>query len=134
VVVQNKEELHQNVIEQIKRYKEAGHQTIAVICKTALESRAAYEALKMTETVRLIEKGTITFETGVVVIPAYLAKGIEFDAVIIYDCSQYTEESERKLFYTACTRAMHELHLTSVGQLSPLMTNVSPQKYKLVCI
>ncbi|MGR5914097.1 ATP-binding domain-containing protein [Bacillus pacificus] len=39
-----------------------------------------------------------------------MAKGIEFDAVIIFDASHesYYRESERSLFYTACTRAMHE--------------------------
>ena len=33
------------------------------------------------------EKENTTYEKGVVVIPAYLAKGIEFDAVIIFDAS-----------------------------------------------
>ena len=34
---------------------------------------------------RLIGKETVSFEQGVVVIPSYLAKGVEFDAVILYD-------------------------------------------------
>jgi DNA helicase-2/ATP-dependent DNA helicase PcrA len=52
------------------------------------------------------------------IIPAYLAKGVEFDAVLIYDASSrtYHRESERKLFYTACTRAMHRLLLYTTGE------------------
>ena len=60
---------------------------------------------------------------GVVVVPSYLSKGIEFDAVIIYDASEkvYGEESLRRTFYTACTRAMHSLQLYSVGEPSPFL-------------
>lgn len=97
------------------------YQTIAVICKTGRESEKVYSELSKTMDVRLIEKGTITFETGLLVIPSYLAKGIEFDSVILYDVSQYERDSERRLLYTACTRAMHELHLFSLGKGSPLL-------------
>ena len=69
-----------------------------------------------------MKSNSAEYEQGIVVIPAYLAKGIEFDAVIIYDASKdvYSDESVRRLFYTACTRAMHELQLYSVGEVSPL--------------
>ena len=64
-----------------------------------------------------------------VVIPAYLAKGIEFDAVIIYDASQqlYGEERVRRLLYTACTRAMHQLALYSVGEPSEFLQHSMEQ-------
>jgi DNA helicase-2/ATP-dependent DNA helicase PcrA len=73
--------------------------------------------------IRLIRKETATFEKGIVVIPSYLAKGVEFDAVIISDASSgsYGRESERRLFYTACTRAMHELHLFYRDELTPFI-------------
>ena len=72
----------------------------------------------------LIEKATIAYEKGILVIPSYLAKGIEFDAVIIYDSSPYRNESERKLFYTVCTRAMHRLHMFATNEISPLMSDI----------
>jgi DNA helicase II / ATP-dependent DNA helicase PcrA len=130
--VNNREELHKHLIEQINHYKNSGQNTIALICKTASESKMVFEALKTFEDIRLIEKGTISFEAGVVIIPSYLAKGIEFDAVIIYDASLYKEESERKLFYTVLTRAMHELHLASIGQLSPLMLMIPEELYSVM--
>jgi DNA helicase-2/ATP-dependent DNA helicase PcrA len=129
-VAATKEELHRMITEQINHYRENGHKTIAVICKTAKESKEAFNGLIEFLPLRLIEKGTVSFEPGVVVIPSYLAKGIEFDAVVIYDSSQYSEESERKLFYTACTRAMHELVVASLGQKSPFLSEVPPAKYR----
>jgi DNA helicase-2/ATP-dependent DNA helicase PcrA len=120
------------IIETIKQYKSDGHQTIAVICRTEAESKTVYEELKGTLPVHLIEKGTISYEKGINVIPSYLAKGIEFDAVILYDCSHYEKESERKLFYTVCTRAMHVLHMFTSGEYSPLMACVPKDLYNVV--
>lgn len=100
--------------DKINQLHEADYQSIAVICKTAAESKRLHAALQVhLPKLRLIEKETVTFEKGVLVIPSYLAKGVEFDAVIISNAGEqyYGRESERKLFYTACTRAMHELHL-----------------------
>lgn len=117
--------------EMIVKMKDAGHKNIAVICKTAKESKSAFDAIKELHDARLIEKGTLTFKSGINVVPAYLAKGIEFDAVLIYDASVYTREEERKLLYTACTRAMHELYILSPGILSPLLKNVNKDLYRL---
>ncbi|MOA30796.1 Helicase IV [compost metagenome] len=74
-------------------------------------------------------RDSIEYKQGVVVIPAYLAKGIEFDAVIVYDASArvYGDQSLQRLFYTACTRAMHYLHLYSIGTESPLLEKAIAQ-------
>ncbi|MNI85599.1 Helicase IV [compost metagenome] len=104
---------------------------IAVICKTAAESLKAYEELSADLPVKLIKKTTLSFEKGIHIIPAYLAKGVEFDAVLIYDGSdlKYTRETERKLFYTACTRAMHLLHVYSVGEPSRFIRETDKSAY-----
>jgi DNA helicase II / ATP-dependent DNA helicase PcrA len=115
----------------IEKMKEAGHKNIAIICKTAKESKSAFEALQQKHDARLIEKGTLTFESGINVVPAYLAKGIEFDAVLIFNASEYQREEERKLLYTACTRAMHELFVLSAGKMSPLLDRVTKETYVL---
>ncbi|SDW98134.1 RNA polymerase recycling motor HelD [Paenibacillus sp. CF384] len=97
--------------------------SIAIITKTAAESREAYERLAAhgCQGLRLVTKETPDFEKGIMVIPSYLAKGVEFDAVLIYDASSsvYHRESERKLFYTACTRAMHRLLLYTTDEWTP---------------
>ncbi|MGO4107312.1 RNA polymerase recycling motor HelD [Paenibacillus sp. YAF4_2] len=119
-------ELQAMVAERIRALQGEGAQSIAVICKTAAESLAAFEALAgVCPGIRYIEKETVTFENGTVVIPSYLAKGVEFDAVILYNASKsvYGKDSERKLFYTACTRAMHELHLFYTSEPTPFLSH-----------
>lgn len=124
---------HKKIVEQIERLQQNGHKTIAVICKTAEESEAAYHVLQKSLQARLIKKETSSFDTGILIIPSYLSKGVEFDAVIIYDASKkkYSRESERKLFYTACTRAMHELYIYSVGEMNAFLQSVSADTYML---
>ncbi|MDM5331501.1 RNA polymerase recycling motor HelD [Neobacillus sp. CF12] len=117
--------------DKINEFYKEGHRTIAVICRTAAESKRVYEELKDEVPLHLIEKATIAYEKGILVIPSYLAKGIEFDAVILYDSSQYKNESERKLFYTVCTRAMHRLHMFITNDLSPLMRSVAEKLYEV---
>lgn len=128
----SKSALAEMAAERIGRMRANGHRSIAVICKTAEESREAYEALKALTPLKLIGTETSSFEQGTVVIPSYLAKGVEFDGVVLYDASraQYGRESERKLFYTACTRAMHELHVCHAGEPSPFLREVSPDTYE----
>lgn len=127
-------ELTEKIADRIRQLQAEGHQTIAVITKTADEAQQAHEPLQTALPIRLIGTETISYEPGVLVIPAYLAKGVEFDAVLIYDASRerYSHESERKLFYTACTRAMHELDLFFIGDKSPFLSSVSSDSY--VCI
>ncbi|GIP34856.1 RNA polymerase recycling motor HelD [Paenibacillus sp. J2TS4] len=127
----DEEDLNARVAERIQALQKAGLRTIAVICKSAKESREAFQELTSELGARLIEKDAASFEPGVLVIPAYLAKGVEFDAVILYNASQeqYGREGERRLFYTACTRAMHELHLYYIGTRSRFLDDVSPDTY-----
>ncbi|WP_078408737.1 RNA polymerase recycling motor HelD [Priestia abyssalis] len=129
----NRAELHRSIASKVADLRKRQYSTIAVICKSAAESTAAYDSLSGIEEIKLVKSGSIEYEQGVVVIPAYLAKGIEFDAVIIYDASakSYGDESLRRLFYTACTRAMHHLQLYSVGEPSPFLRDVAPESLLL---
>jgi DNA helicase-2/ATP-dependent DNA helicase PcrA len=124
-----RDELHHRIISEINNLKERNYNTIAVICKSAKECAEAYEALSKIEDIKIVKNGSTEYEQGVVVIPTYLAKGIEFDAVIIYNASAevYGDESLRRLFYTACTRAMHYLKLYSVGEPSIFLEGISSE-------
>ncbi len=119
-IIADEQERKRKMLECIHALQTTGHQTIAIICRTMEESGQAYKYLSPQIHVQLMDQETYTFNKGLLILPAYLAKGIEFDAVIIYDASAYSKESERNLFYTACTRAMHELHLfsTETGNLA----------------
>lgn len=127
------EERDARMSKDIAALKAEGFDSIAVITKTAAESQAAFESLRAqgSEALQLITKETVTFEKGAVVIPVYLAKGIEFDAVLIYEASPqtYGRENDRKLLYTACTRAMHRLQLYTTGDWSPFVQALPANLY-----
>ncbi|MGG4142794.1 RNA polymerase recycling motor HelD [Paenibacillus algorifonticola] len=123
------------MIADIAALRAEGFDSIAVITKTAAESRKAHESLRIYggAALQLITKETLGFEKGVMVIPVYLAKGVEFDAVLIYDASPeaYGQENECKLLYTACTRAMHQLNLYTAGNWSPFVQTLPAHLYEL---
>ncbi|MCM3038349.1 UvrD-helicase domain-containing protein [Paenibacillus motobuensis] len=131
IVVQGQDDLYAQIKQDVTALRNEGYESIAVICKTAEESKEVHEHLAKDLEARLIKKTTLSFEKGVHIIPAYLAKGVEFDAVLIFDGSnnKYTRESERKLFYTACTRAMHLLHVYSAGKPSRFITETDPKSF-----
>ncbi|WP_053373206.1 RNA polymerase recycling motor HelD [Paenibacillus sp. FJAT-27812] len=122
------------VLADIAALRAEGFDSIAIITKTAAESRKAHESLRILggEALQLITKETLDFEKGVMVIPVYLAKGVEFDAVLVYDASPvaYSRDNERKLLYTACTRAMHRLQLYTTGNWSPFLQTLPANLYE----
>lgn len=130
-IVNNNSERTQEIMNLIVSLENAGHQTIAIICKTEEETRYAYAELSKNLDVQLMQKNTYSYNKGILILPSYLSKGIEFDAVIIFDASKetYNRELERKLFYTACTRAMHELYLVSSDEMSPFLDAIPTDLY-----
>ncbi|MFC7687348.1 RNA polymerase recycling motor HelD [Ureibacillus sp. GCM10028918] len=126
-------ELHNCIAAKIADLRSLQYNSIAIICKSSEESERAYEALSNINNIKLLKNGSFEYEQGVVIIPSYLSKGIEFDAVIVYDASErvYGDESLRRVFYTACTRAMHYLQLYSVGKPTPFMENALREGYIL---
>ena len=134
MMIESKQVLYQNMLKRIHQLKEKNYQTIAIICKTEMGCEEAYYELSKEMKIQMMKKDSNTYEKGVLILPSYLAKGIEFDAVIIHDASHsiYGNEIERKLFYTACTRAMHELHLFSKGKMTPFMNDIPKQYYEIM--
>ena len=122
--VAGEDQLARAVARDVEALAGKGVQSIAILCKTEREAAEAYESLKELIDVHLITKRTENFVNGVLIIPSYLAKGLEFDGVIVYNAGSlhYSRESERKLFYTILTRAMHHLHIFYSGELTPFLT------------
>src|SRR5699024_5768617 len=120
-------------INHIQDLMNRDNEMVALICKTLEESKQVYELLKGQLPIHLIDEETYTFEKGILVLPVYLAKGIEFDAVIIPDASKekYHLESDKSLFYTACTRAMHSLTMFSFNKTSPFIDNTPERLYEV---
>ncbi|WP_334076910.1 RNA polymerase recycling motor HelD [Paenibacillus sanfengchensis] len=123
------------IAEHIAELRAEGLVSIGIVTKTAAESREAYDFLlsQGCRGLKHVTKSTPTFEQGTLILPVYLAKGVEFDAVLIYDASSrtYHAENERKLFYTACTRAMHRLLLYSTGEWTPFVQGLDMSLYEV---
>lgn len=96
----------------IIRLKNSNCNSIAVICKTAAQCEALYGSIKEYTDISLVSDKNEEYHGGVVIIPSYLSKGLEFDAVLINSVEEEEySEKERRLLYTACTRALHKLYL-----------------------
>lgn len=113
---------------------ESAEGSTAIICKTAAESEALYLALKPVGPVTLVTDDTRDMPTGVYILPIWLAKGLEFDTVIVHDAGAafYRHEEERRILYTACSRALHRLYVCYSGQPSPLLPPESTGLYTAV--
>ena len=83
--------------------------SIAIITKNDSEASYVYDLLKDDCSAALID-GFSHIKRDLVIVPAYVAKGLEFDSVIIYtDVDNKYSEEDKYLFYVACTRAQHNL-------------------------
>lgn len=120
--------LHQT----IQELRQEGRQSIAIICKTVSACLAVTRVLDGLVKFSLITNEEDNFQRGTVVIPAYLVKGLEFDAVVVMDAdtTAYGREADRHLLYTICTRALHRLILHYSGHPSPLLGSIDPQLYR----
>lgn len=108
------------MIENIHKYRDQGYNSIAVICKNRQEASDLYFKFKGKINVKLVDYMGEQNLTGVIIVPVYMAKGLEFDAVIVYgvDDEHYHTAYDRRLLYVACTRALHRLSLYYTGKIS----------------
>lgn len=103
-------DLKEQLLNDIKSL-EKDNKSIAIITKTNKEAINIYKLLKKdNEDLTLIVNNSKAFSRKLVVIPSYMAKGLEFDATIVYTekDNSFTHE-ERYLYYVACTRSQHHL-------------------------
>ena len=121
----------QETIKTIQNWQKEGRETIAVICWD--ETQAARVSERLSEKLSLLDYNleTTEFGTGVMVLPVEYTKGLEFDAVLIYDPSAENyklEDSYVKLLYVAATRALHELTVVHQGDLTDLIGKPVPKE------
>ncbi|WP_261810022.1 RNA polymerase recycling motor HelD [Levilactobacillus humaensis] len=99
--------------------------TVAILTKSAGEARHVYQELHRDFDLSLLTDNDLSLPKGLVVLPIYLAKGLEFDSVIAYNVSaeNYPDDQMAGTLYTIATRAMHHLTLLSIGAVSPLIAS-----------
>ena len=103
--------LKDSLIADIKKLQDS-YKSTAVITKDAKEAEKIYNLIKDDFDISLVDANSKNFKKELVIIPAYTAKGLEFDSVIIYnDRDNSYRNNERNLLYVACTRSQHELYI-----------------------
>lgn len=105
------EDLKEQLLLDIESLKE-NYASVAIITKDDREAEKIFNLIKDDVSISYINLETKKFKRDLILVPAYLAKGLEFDSVILYnDRKNSYKKNERNLLYVACTRAQHELYI-----------------------
>ncbi|MNI40102.1 Helicase IV [compost metagenome] len=103
------------------------YRTVAVLTRSLREAAELYTELAgQFEDIHLIDGSMTEYRGGLSVLPVYLSKGLEFDAVILADADSDHYGSaawDAKLMYVGCTRALHELWMLHGEGLPPYLQN-----------
>lgn len=101
----------------IDRFRNSTYRTLGILCKTMPQAISLNKMLKASD-VSLLTPESTSFREGVVITAIPLAKGLEFDEVLVPYASAHVYQTslDKSLLYIACTRAMHRLTLTCINK------------------
>lgn len=102
---ESEEDMIETIISIIEDYEEEGLESIAIITKDKESLRKLSPLLKEKIKVLTFDREDILYKGGKVLIPAYYAKGLEFDGVILLE----EGKTNNLVKYIMCTRALHRL-------------------------
>ena len=105
----------------INDYVKSSYNSLGIVCKTQEQAAEIYQKVKdKYNDVYLLDFDSTELKDGIIITTAHMAKGLEFDQVIVPSvCSAtYHTDLDRSMLYVACTRAMHRLDLTYCGEVT----------------
>jgi DNA helicase-2/ATP-dependent DNA helicase PcrA len=113
----------QAIRQMLTTFQNTGNHSLGIICKTLRQATDIYKTLDAPGVHLLTEEST-TFKEGTIITTAHLAKGLEFDEVIVpfANARTYKTAADRSMLYVACTRAMHQLTLTCSGDVTDFLS------------
>ena len=110
--------------DQVRAWQQEGFHSIALIEKTREQARKLFRALGTELDTRLLSESDSDYKGGVMILPASIVKGMEFDCVAVCDASEENfpeDEFLCRLLYVMLTRPLHRLAVFHRGALSPLL-------------
>ena len=123
----------EQIYKKVEGYQAQGLVSICIITKDQLEGECIYKMLRRQGLeVEYLKDEKSTYNGKVAVMPSYLTKGLEFDAVILYDVSakRFTSnELDIKLLYVMITRALHEVSMYSIGSCTEAVASLNEKTF-----
>jgi len=122
-VCASSEDMDKEICKDASAMLSQGLGSVAILCKNAAEAKVVHRRLSADINCVLIDEHTESQVEGILVVPVYMAKGLEFDGAILYDASneRYRTAYDRQLLYIASTRPLHKLHLYALDEFSAFL-------------
>ncbi len=126
-----KRELYEETARRCRVWQKQGLNTIAIVCRTP--EKAELVARQLGRLIPVCESNLkkAVFSDGIMVLPVVYTKGLEFDAVLIFDPDKEeypVDDGHAKLLYVAATRALHELCVLYREDLTGLIADPLPEE------
>lgn len=122
---ENEELIVQSICNKINQYQNEGYKSMAIIGKDMKECEQIKEKISfIRKDVKLIRGKDSEYNAGISIVPSYLAKGLEFDCVFVYNANIEKYENnilDIKLLYVVLTRAMSKLHIYYINEKTELL-------------
>lgn len=131
---ENEEKMLEEAVNVIRKWQQDGHETIAVICRDEAEAESVSASMGKIIDITDSNIDTAVFDQGVMVLPVEYTKGLEFDAVLLYNPTKESYpamDQYVKLLYVAATRALHELMVLHTGDLTDLIAEPVPVEKRM---
>ncbi len=109
---------------QAKAWLDEGYHTIALIEKTRAGAERLYKLLKNDLPVRLMKEDDADYQGGLLILPAAMVKGLEFDCVAVCNANEAEFADDPflcRMLYVMMTRPLHRMRLLATGSLTPLL-------------
>ena len=107
VLIRKPKDIKQSLLHDIDTLTKI-YKSLAIITKEDEKGEEIHNLLKDDLNISLLNEDSKKFTKDLVVVPSYIAKGLEFDSVIIID-QDHSFKIDKYLYYVACTRAREEL-------------------------
>lgn len=127
----------QRATEILGSWRNEGYDTIAVVCRDSETARSTAKQLAHHIEIMESDPEKVNFGKGILVLPVEYTKGLEFDAVLIWNPTREdypTDDGDAKLLYVAATRALHELHILYRDSLTGLIADPLPEKSNFTAV
>lgn len=126
-----KRELYEETARRCRAWQKQGLNTIAIVCRTPEKAELVARQLGRLIPVCESNPDKAVFSDGIMVLPVVYTKGLEFDAVLIFDPDKEeypVDDGHAKLLYVAATRALHELCVLYREDLTGLIADPLPEE------